>query len=208
MSNLKSLVIATGLLAASSSALAIPTTVTIDFHTLASGNEYGVPTLMFDINGNVTTNAASSILDITGTTGFAYLDNDPGLGVCANINSSAQCAPSSDDNVSHHDATSTTAAYDEVLHFNFDFDVAIDAIYFNNRHDGDGSLEGDSVMFNGVSTALLGTGNGFYSTFLANMGTASSFSAGYDSSQDCKYNGTGSYSANNCEFYVSKLVFT
>lgn len=207
MSKLKNLVIATGLLVASSPALAI--TTVIDFHTLASGNEYGVTPLMFDTSGNVTTVVADSFLNITGTDGFAYLDNDPGLGVCANLNGD-QCAPASDDNVSYHDAVYdngdpntgnlVTAAYAEVLHFVFDFDVTIDAIYFNNRHDGDRSLAGDSVLINGLSTALVGGGTGYYDSYLLNQGDHTGFDVGFDINS-CE-------TRNNCEFYVSKLVFS
>lgn len=206
MNKFKNLAIATGLLVASSSVLATPTTVTIDFHTLATNNEYGVATLMFDINGAVTTNAADSFLNITGTSGYAYLDHSPGLGVCANIDVNDQCAPSSDDNVSHHDAVYdvtgnlVTAAYDEVLNFLFDSAVTIDEIYFNNQHDGDKSLAGDSVLLNGTSTDLLGGVGGYYDAYLLNLGEAGSFDVGFDATSCDSYN--------NCEFYVSKLVYS
>lgn len=205
MKKFKNIAIAIGLFVASSSAQAIPTTITIDFQALASGNEYGVTPLMFDINGNVTTVVANSFLDITATNGYAYLDNSPGLGACASINTSAQCTPSSDDNVSYHEAvlnadgTIATAAYAEALHFLFDFNVTIDAIYFNNKHDGDHSLLGDSVLFNGTSTDLIGGGINLDSSLL-NLGEGGGFDVGFDTSSCTIYN--------NCEFYVSKLVFS
>ena len=161
----------------------------------------------------------SSFLDITGTNGnnsYAYLDaNNAGLGVCGSLldsNTANQitnsgtnlCSPGSDDNVSFHAATSTA----ESLHFLFDADVLIERIWLNNNHDGDRSLEGDSVAIgiDGLtSPAVIGApGAGGDSTLDLNLflGAGMSFDIGFYENQSCD----GSF--NNCEFYVSKIEFS
>ncbi len=93
-------------------------------------------------------------VDITGTQGtsaaFAYLDKGHGgLGVCGVLTGSSQCNPSNDDNI--------TAG--EVLTMKFDKAVTIDKIWFNNNHDGDGSLTGNKVKIGGTDYSLfLATG--------------------------------------------------
>jgi len=92
---------------------------------------------------------------------FAYLDwGNAGLGVCkdalgapsgANPNSGTNsCQPSSDDNVTNN----------EYLEFVFDENVEIEALTFNNNHDGGFDL-GDMVTINGMdySFSLAETGN-------------------------------------------------
>jgi hypothetical protein len=97
---------------------------------------------------------------------FAYLDwGNAGLGVCkdavgapsgANPNSGANsCQPSSDDNVT----------INEYLEFVFDENVKVEALTFNNNHDGgfatDASGIADMVTINGADYAfsLLESGN-------------------------------------------------
>ncbi len=89
-------------------------------------------------------------LDITGTkfgdAAFAYLDaGHGGLGVCGVLTSSAQCNPSSDDNITTGD----------VLKMTFHQAVTIDKIWFNNNHDGDGTLSGNKVRIGVTDYSLV-----------------------------------------------------
>jgi len=89
-------------------------------------------------------------LDITGTkfgsAAFAYLDaGHGGLGVCGVLTTGSQCNPSDDDNVTTGD----------VLTMTFDQAVTIDKIWFNNNHDGDGTLSGNKVKIGGTDYSLV-----------------------------------------------------
>jgi hypothetical protein len=89
-------------------------------------------------------------LDITGTkfggAAFAYLDaGHGGLGVCGVLTSSLQCSPSSDDNITTGD----------VLTMTFHQAVTIDKIWFNNNHDGDGTLSGNKIKIGGTDYSLV-----------------------------------------------------
>ena len=89
----------------------------------------------------------------SGNRAFAYLDsNGAGMGVCGALVSGATtgakpgsgsnlCNPSSDDNV--------TAL--EALQFTFKQNVIIDSLWFNNNHDADQSLHGDTINIFGVN---------------------------------------------------------
>ena len=78
---------------------------------------------------------------------FAYLDaNNAGMGVCGNLNPGAPvntatnsganlCDPSNDDNVTSNEA----------LRFTANERIVISKIWFNNNHDQDMSLIGDSI---------------------------------------------------------------
>ena len=128
---------------------------------------------------------------------FAYLDsNGAGMGVCGALLSGKTtgakpgsganlCNPSSDDNV--------TSA--EALEFTFNEDVIIDSLWFNNNHDVDGSLHGDTIHI---------------------FGNDIMFSAADDDasrSNDVLYNGPIAFSAGqvayisfrNEQFYLSAL---
>lgn len=139
-------IIATLLFALTSTAQAI----LIDFKADANALERGYSTLTYNTGGFK--------LDITGTATddndpnqFAYMDfGDAGLGVCKDINTSNQCTPGSDDNV-----TGGRAGF-ETLHFLFDTNVTIKNIWFNNNHDPEadgstGSLAGDTISIGGVN---------------------------------------------------------
>jgi hypothetical protein len=89
-----------------------------------------------------------------GSDAYAYLDsNNAGLGVCEQLTNPALantyrvgltsniCDPSSNDNVKSG----------ETLHFVFNQNVRIDGIWFNNNHDTDFSLSGDSITIGGSS---------------------------------------------------------
>jgi len=134
MKQLNKLVLSTILLTMAGSANALPTL--LDFKADANVLERGYASL---------DNYAG--LKITGTATndndnqqFAYMDKgNAGLGSCKDLNSSNQCAPSSDDNV--------TA--DESVHFTWDSDIIITGIWFNNNHDGNRSLQGDTISIAG-----------------------------------------------------------
>lgn len=90
-------------------------------------------------------------LAITGTkvgdpAAFAYLDaGHGGLGVCGNLTTALQCNPGNDDNV-------TTG---EILILTFNNAVTINSIWFNNNHDGDGTLSGNKIKIGGTDYALI-----------------------------------------------------
>ena len=119
---------------------------TWDFVSMANSGEYGISTLSLLGDG--------FSVDITGTkngnAAYAYLDRGHGgLGVCGTLTGTQQCSPGSDDNI-------TTG---EILKMTFNKAVTIDKIWFNNNHDGDGSLSGNKVKIGGTDYALsLATG--------------------------------------------------
>lgn len=115
---------------------------TFDFVSMANTAEKGFSTLSLT--------GAGFTLAITGTkfgsAAFAYLDaGHGGLGVCGVLTGSLQCNPASDDNVTGGD----------VLSFVFNKAVTIDSIWFNNNHDGDGSLSGNKIKIGGTDYALV-----------------------------------------------------
>jgi len=89
---------------------------------------------------------------VNGQDAYAYMDaNGAGMGVCGDLVAGAAgntatnsgsnlCDPSSDDN----------ATAGESLRFEFHEDVVIDMLWFNNNHDGDTSLLGDTISIFGV----------------------------------------------------------
>jgi len=78
--------------------------------------------------------------------------NIAGLGVCKDVTRRAQCTPASDDNVTGG------ANETEILHFLFDIDVSINKIWFNNNHDPDRSLVGDTISV-GTDNYAFGLGD-------------------------------------------------
>jgi hypothetical protein len=82
-----------------------------------------------------------------GNRAFAYLDaNNAGMGVCGSVNSGApvniathsganRCNPSSDDNIT----------VNEELRFAINEAIVVSKVWFNNNHDQDASLIGDSI---------------------------------------------------------------
>jgi len=114
---------------------------TWDFVSMAN-SEYGISTLSLLGDGFT--------VDITGTKGgnaaYAYLDSGHGgLGVCGSLTPGKQCSPASDDNI-------TTG---EILTMTFNNAVTIDKIWFNNNHDGDGTLDGNNINIGGLDYSLI-----------------------------------------------------
>ncbi|WP_339667866.1 PEP-CTERM sorting domain-containing protein [Dasania marina] len=119
--------------------------VVINFQTMADSTvgEKGFSTLSllgyYGLDIDISTKDTAN----TSGTGFAYLDRGTaGLGACSVLTSAMQCNPSSDDNVSTG----------ETLVFTFNQNVFINNLVFNNNHDPDRSLTGDSILINNVST--------------------------------------------------------
>ncbi len=157
---LKNSLLAAALLATSLSA----TATTIDF----------AGALITTLGESAWTTLSTSGVDITATWydgketsgAYAYLDaNVGGLGVCHTGIASGKavdtaypgsganvCGDSGDDNVT---GSLASGAY-ELLSFVFSQNVVIDSITFNNNHDADYLLAGDSIMVGG-SPVLFGT---------------------------------------------------
>jgi len=154
------------LVACSFSAQAIPTF--INFQAMADSNapasdpqSYGesawsVLSLNSDFGVNV---------DITGYRGAtlanAYLDRGyAGLGVCLSASSvdvkhpgsgTNRCSPSSDDNVN------IVHGIGESLSLKFNESLQINKIWFNNNHDPDYGMDGDTVTIGGVNHTFAGS---------------------------------------------------
>lgn len=130
MNKTKSLLIGLALALTATSANAL----ILDFKSLANVNEYGVQPLTI---GTMTVNG---LYNNGANTGYAYLDGAwGGLGVCKTLDLNNQCDPANDDNVT----------LGESLRFIFGSDVTIKNIWFNNNHDGDQSLLGDTINIGG-----------------------------------------------------------
>lgn len=112
-----------------------------DFVADANSQERGFATSYVKTVGAIT-------LTVTAADGrHPYLDSGHGgLGVCGTLTSAAvpQCNPTSDDNIFNG----------EILILSFDQAVTVNQMWFNNRHDGDGSLDGDKVKIGGTSYSL------------------------------------------------------
>lgn len=131
--------------------------IMINFQTMADGaygeSAFETLSLLGDFGVDV---------DVSGTYGgqdaYAYLDaGEAGLGVCRDLNSAGDakldtknpnsgsnlCQASSDDNVNTYDGLS------EGVKFTFNEEVAITGIWFNNNHDPDYGMDGDTVLIAG-----------------------------------------------------------
>ena len=147
MKLLHNIIVSTFLFATAGSAYAVPTT---DFKALADGSVYGE-------SGYSSLNIG--IMSVTATkdssSAFAYLDrNKAGLGVCGNVpddgpqgnSGSNKCRNLSDTGEAAGDDNVTTG---ETLSFSFSQAVKITSIWFNNNHDPDRSLVGDTIDIGG-----------------------------------------------------------
>lgn len=129
-----------------------------------------------------------------GDDAYAYLDSGTaGLGVCRTLlddtkvnvqqpgNTTNNCSPSTDDNVTQ----------DELLRFIFDSDVVVKNLWFNSNHD-DPLEPGDQVTINGtaydITTGFAGDGNG-----------VGSFAVTTGAFLDVAYN--------NQQFYISAIEY-
>jgi len=156
----------------------------IDFRAMGTAHERGYATL------------DTSVMDITGRTfagdsAYAYLDGGwGGLGVCKVLDGSDQCNPSSDDNVT----------LNEILNFKSTANIDITRIWFNNNHDGDKSLLGDTIVIGGLNktfalsdqTDVDGSRSNWLWTGLISQNTGDDFDISYQ----------------NEEFYVTKIEYS
>ena len=175
-----------------------------DFKAMANGGEYGESAYdTLSLTGDGFT------LDITGTNAngdaYAYLDSvsggyDAGLGVCGALvdgastgknggNKGNLCNPSDDDNVTRG----------ESLHLVFSTDVIIDTLWFNDNHDSDFSLLGNTIVIGG-SNYTFGAGN--FDSFVdpglyQDVHTLTSFSVSAGTSFDIAFY--------DDQFYLSKM---
>ncbi len=170
-------------------------TYTYNFLTLANANEYG--TSILNLAGGLSITATKPVGG-NNNAAFAYLDKgNAGLGVCGMINSSSQCTPSSDDNVT---GTAGTATGDkEFLTFTFAQDTLVNSISVNTNHDPvDYFVTGEQVdlFMDGTGDNVTTYGSKvnyndiFGSSFLVAAGE--SFDLGFF----------------NKQYYVSKMVAT
>ena len=132
MKLLHKIVLSTFLFATAGSAYA----TLIDFKADANVTEAGYDPLTYTYT--------SGTLNITafdgGNEAYAYMDKgDAGLGACPTITSGKQCDPSSDDNV----------RINETVRMIWDTNVLITGIWFNNNHDSDFRLDGDTISIGG-----------------------------------------------------------
>lgn len=136
-----------------------------------------------------------------------YLDSGHGgLGVCGVLvgSTNPQCNPTSDDNI----------ANGEILILSFDRAVTVNQMWFNNRHDGDGSLSGDKVKIAGTSYSvfsnspggLLANFNGDWTPRVGTSGTTvKTFSFAANTAYLIENPNTN---GDNGEFYLSGMTVT
>ena len=132
MKILNKIIFSTLLFTTAGSAYATP----IDFKADANITERGYDPLTYTYT--------SGSLNITAFDGansaFAYMDKgDAGLGACPKLDTKNQCNPSSDDNVRKN----------ETVRMIWDTNVLITGIWFNNNHDSDFRLDGDTISIGG-----------------------------------------------------------
>lgn len=120
----------------------------IDFKAAANITEKGYSVINLNstpgLNVGLDIDIFGKYVDATGVhDAYAYMDKgNAGLGVCKALDSSDQCTPSSDDNVT---GTTGDNSYYEYLLFEFNEAVTITGMWFNNNHDPDRHLDGDTI---------------------------------------------------------------
>jgi hypothetical protein len=132
MKILNKIIFSTFLFASAGSAYA----TLIDFKADANVTEAGYDPLTY-----VSTSGTLNITALDGSNkAYAYMDKgNAGLGACPTITSGLQCNPSSDDNVRRN----------ETVRMIWDTNVLITGIWFNNNHDSDFRLDGDTISIGG-----------------------------------------------------------
>jgi len=162
MISFNKLLISAAMLAFASSAQA----VLINFQDMAdskNGFTYGESvwdplSLNADFGVDIDITAFSTDGSGNTTDAYAYLDRGiAGLGVCRNLTSGGAlklnhktnsgtnlCDPSSDDNIN-----TLGRAGGETLTFTFNEDILVSKIWFNNNHDPDYGMDGDTVVIGG-----------------------------------------------------------
>jgi hypothetical protein len=215
---LKKLLASAAVLTCSSAAFALETTV--NFQTMAD-SDWGESAW-----SKLSLNELGLDVDITGIyngdTVFAYLDHSgggnasrsgqAGLGTCRALNSNASsdvkkpsntsnsCSPSSDDNVNVYDDKG------EGLKFTFNQNLTVKEIWFNNNHDPDYGMDGDTVVING-SNHTFGARSNFDLGWLFEFGPEGfTFAPTQMLTIDYFVPGVGSNLLGE-EFYISAVVF-
>jgi hypothetical protein len=173
---------------------------TFDFKAMADG-PYGESAWNpLVLNGTGYTLTITAIQGVSPA--FAYLDaNSAGLGVCGSLVDDTKknkqfpfsgnnlCNPSDDDNVTDH----------ETLVLVFDHDVTISTLKFNNNHDGDQSLLGDTINIGGSPFTFAVGGP------LQDSSTTSPYTVAANTQFLISYYDSGA-TAHGDEFYLSALT--
>ncbi|MGH1430180.1 MAG: VPLPA-CTERM sorting domain-containing protein [Neptuniibacter sp.] len=135
------------------------------------------------MDDGITVTATGSATNDDDQMQFAYLDKgNAGLGVCKDLTGSAQCSPSSDDNV--------TAG--ETLKLSFDSAVTIDSLEMVNG--------GHGSSFNGVFDLLIDS-----TTLLDNLTLAALFSTPGWTGHTFEFISQATDSSNSQQFYISTM---
>jgi hypothetical protein len=197
MKILNKIIFSTFLFASAGSAYA----TLIDFKADANVTEAGYDPLTY-----VSTSGTLNITALDGSNkAYAYMDKgNAGLGACPTITSGLQCNPSSDDNVRRN----------ETVRMIWDTNVLITGIWFNNNHDSDFRLDGDTISIGGDN--YLFTASDFDASRSSGDGTLSDAVAKrnadflYDNYGLGRYVSVGSdfdISWVNDQFYISAIEF-
>ena len=199
MNLLKRIVISTYLFTVAGSAYA----TLLDFKADADVNERGY--LPLNNYAGLTITASGTDDDLFQ---YAYMDSrsganvaNGGLGACMDVTDTFQCNPSSDDNVT----------FEESVHMVWDTNIVITGIWFNNNHDGNRSLEGDTIGIEGDNylfsalnfDASRSSGDGT----LADAVDKRNADFLYDTSRYVSMNSSFDISFVNDQFYVSAIEY-
>lgn len=212
-STFRNLLGSVAVLACSGTAYALETTV--NFQAMADAN--------FSTGGwgesawsTLSLNGFGLDVDITGTYGqnsaYAYLDRgEAGLGTCRNLNTagvaavdtemnggSNLCAPASDDNVNIYNNIG------EGLEFTFNEALTVKGIWFNNNHDPDYGMTGDTVVIGGTNHTFSSAATGGKLGWLFDFGGLGKNFAKDEMLTIDYYVGTA---LRGEEFYISAVVF-
>jgi len=130
--------------------------VTFDFATIANSGEYGASSITFNDASGLNVTATGFDSNNNSLIYNAYLDSswfhsgpgapggNGGLGICKTLTASAQCSPSSDDNVTSF----------ESLRLLFNQEVTINQLVFRNGNHGE-DFDGQFTLAMGNAPATL-----------------------------------------------------